>query len=141
MSAPFRLIESAPFVPTVLDGMPFAAEFRYWVGGSGERYLTRGFPLAMAAEFPGAPVILAAVHTDGRREATWIGIAAGRRFEQALAAAEAAGATEAHVHLLTRGAVARVGVLRDLRAAVAPGQHPDGSAGLADVRRIPARAA
>ncbi|TCT11794.1 hypothetical protein EDC22_103106 [Tepidamorphus gemmatus] len=137
MSAPFRILDSDPFVPSVLDGMPFAAEFRYWTGGSGERYLTRAFPLELAAEFPGAPVVLAAVDEEGRREALWIGIAAGRQFDAALAAARSAGATEAHVHLLARGAVARVEVLRDLRAAA----HPRASARRPDGARVVARAA
>lgn len=137
MSAPFRILDSDPFVPSVLDGMPFAAEFRYWTGASGERYLTRAFPLDLAAEFPGAPVVLAAVDDEGRREALWIGIAAGRHFEDALAAARSVGATEAHVHLLARGAVARVEVLRDLRGAV----RPEGSARRPDSQRLVARAA
>lgn len=117
MSAPFKTPEIGPVVPHVLDGMPFAGDFRYWAGSSGKRYLTRGFPIEMAADFAGAPVILAAVGDDGRREAVWIGISVGRRFEAGLAAAQAAGATEAHVHLLACGAEDRAAVLRDLRAA------------------------
>jgi len=116
MNAPFKIADLEPPVPDVLTGMPFAADFRYWSGSSGKRYLTRGFPIDMAADFAGAPVILAAVDEDGRREAVWIGISVGRRFEAALAAARAAGATEAHVHLLACGAVERAAVLRDLRA-------------------------
>ncbi len=118
MTAPVKIADLDPAVPTVLDGIPFASDFRQWPGASGRRYLTRGFPLDRAADFPGAPVILAAVHPDGRREAVWVGIAVGRRFEEALAAACAAGATEAHVHLVTTGAVDRVRVLRDLRGAI-----------------------
>lgn len=120
MTAPFNVVDCEPAVPSVLDGIPFASEFRHWTGESGRRYLTRAFPLDMAAEFPGAPVILAAVHPDGRREAVWIGFSVGRRFDEALAAARAAGASEAHVHLVTIGAVERVKALRDLRAAIGP---------------------
>jgi len=109
---------AGPDVPSVLNGISFATDFRHWFGASGRKYLTRGFPLDMAADFPGAPVVLAAVDADGRREAVWIGLTVGRRFEEALAAARAAGATEAHVHLVATGAVERVKVLRDLRAAV-----------------------
>jgi hypothetical protein len=110
-------LAAGPDAPSVLDGIPFASDFRHWFGASGRKYLTRGFPLDRAADFPGAPVILAAVDEDGRREAVWIGISVGRRFEEAFAAARAAGATEAHVHLVAAGAVARVHVLRDLRGA------------------------
>ncbi len=118
MTAPVKIADLGPAVPHVLDGYPFAADFRYWTGESGKRYLTRGFPIDMAAEFPGAPIILAAVDEDGHREAVWIGLAVGRRFEAGLAAAQAAGATEAHVHLLAVGAEARTDVLRDLRGAL-----------------------
>jgi len=118
MTAPVKITDFDPAVPAVLDGIPFASDFRHWVGASGRKYLTRGFPIDMAADFPGAPVILAAVDSNGRREAVWIGISVGRRFEEALAAARASGATEAHVHLVAAGAVARVRVLRDLRAAM-----------------------
>ncbi|MEJ8569853.1 hypothetical protein [Microbaculum marinum] len=118
MNASVKIAESGPVVPHVLDGIPFAADFRYWTGGSGKSYLTRGFPIDMASDFAGAPVILAAVDEDGRREAVWIGLAVGRRFEAGLAAAKAAGATEAHVHLLAVGAEARTAVLRDLRRAL-----------------------
>jgi len=118
MSAPVKIADFGPVVPHVLDGYPFAADFRYWTGESGKRYLTRGFPIETASEFPGAPIILAAVDEDGHREAVWIGIAVGRRFEAGLAAAQAAGATEAHVHLLAVGAEARTDVLRDLRAGL-----------------------
>lgn len=117
MTAPVKFADLSSAVPHVLDGYPFAADFRYWKGASGKRYLTRGFPIDMAVEFPGAPVILAAVDDDGRREAVWIGLSVGRRFEEALAAAKAVGASEAHVHLVTTGAQARVAVLRDLREA------------------------
>jgi hypothetical protein len=122
MTAPAEIADLSPAVPRVLDGFSFAADFRYWKGASGKTYLTRGFPIDMAAEFPGAPVILAAVDSEGRREAVWIGIAVGKRYEAALAAARSAGATEAHVHLLAEGALARVRVLRDLRAAAQSGR-------------------
>jgi hypothetical protein len=118
MNAHVNIADLPPIVPQVLDGYPFAADFRYWIGASGRKYLTRGFPLDMAADFPGAPVVLAAVGPDGQREAVWIGIAVGARFEAALETARAAGATEAHIHLLATGALERVKVLRDLRAAV-----------------------
>ncbi len=117
-------------VPSVLEGISFATDFRHWFGASGRKYLTRAFCLDAAREFPGAPVILACVDDDGRREAVWIGIAVGRRFEAALETARAIGATEAHVHLVANGALARVRVLRDLRNAMrrvpcAP-EYPDG---------------
>lgn len=123
MISPLETIDLSSAVPHVPDELPFAVDFRYWAGSSGKRYLTRGFPLEMAAEFAGAPVILAAVGEDGRREAVWIGISVGRRFEAGLAAARAVGATEAYVHLLAQGAVDRVAVLRDLRAAAARARH------------------
>jgi len=73
---------------------------------------------------------LACVDEDGRREAVWIGISVGRRFEEALEAARAVGATEAHIHLVADGALARVKVLRDLRDAMRPvpcaREYPDG---------------
>jgi len=117
-------------VPSVLEGFSFATDFRHWVGASGRKYLTRAFSLDTAREFPGAPVILACVDEDGRREAVWIGISVGRRFEEALEAARAVGATEAHIHLVADGALARVKVLRDLRDAMRPvpcaREYPDG---------------
>ncbi len=123
MSAPadiseFGSLTASTDVPSVLQGISFATEFRHWFGASGRKYLTRAFSLDAAAEFPGAPVILACVDEDGRREAVWIGIAVGRRFEEALETARAIGATEAHVHLVANGALARVKVLRDLRDAM-----------------------
>lgn len=130
MTVLVKIADFSPAVPQVLDGYPFAADFRYWKGASGRKYLTRGFPIDMAAEFPGAPVILAVAHPDGRREAVWIGVSVGRRFEDALATAKAAGATEAHVHLLTTGAQARVAALRDLReAAEGARRRPGAEAG------------
>jgi hypothetical protein len=120
MNALFKTPDLNPDVPDILSGMSFASDFRHWIGASGRRYLTRAFPLDRASDFPGAPVVLAAVDANGRREAVWIGISVGRRFEEALEAARAAGATEAHVHLVATGALARVRVLRDLRAAMRP---------------------
>lgn len=104
-------------LPLALTGTPFAGQFRYWTGASGQRYLHRIFPLDRAPDFRDCAIVLASVAPDGTREAVWVGTT-GRQASQAIAAARAAGASEAHVHLLADSGEAARAVADDVRAAV-----------------------
>lgn len=106
------------------DGMPVAlvatgldTSFRYWRGEAGARFVFSVAPISVVRPAVNAVVVLAAVSAGGSREAVWIGRADDPEFALARAAAIAAGATEAHVHVTQTPAGAHR-IVRDLKAAV-----------------------
>lgn len=104
--------------PSSLAGTALEAQFRYWSGASGRRYLTRVMDLDQAGDFGGAPLVLAAIDESGGREAVWVGLAGEAGFDAAIHAARAVGACEAHVHLLAESSDDRRSVAGDIQAAV-----------------------
>lgn len=106
------------------DGTPIAllatgldSSFRYWRGESGTRFVFSVTPVDRVRVGEPAVIVLACVSDDGTREAVWIGRADDPDFRLARAAAIAAGASEAHVHVAgsTLGAKR---IARDLKRAV-----------------------
>lgn len=104
-------------LPLALAGTPLADQFRYWTGASGRRYLHKILPIAMAPDFRHCSLVLATVRPDGAREAVWVGTTVSGT-DRAIAAARMAGATEAHVHLLTETADEARHVAEDIRLAL-----------------------
>ena len=106
------------------DGMPVALlatgldrAFRYWRGASGVRFVFSVCDIHGVRTGEPAVVVLASAGSDGSREAVWIGRADHPEFRLARAAAVAAGACEAHVHVAGTPAGARR-IVTDLKQAV-----------------------
>ncbi len=106
------------------DGTPVAllatgldSAFRYWRGASGVRFVFSVCDIHGVRTGEPAVVVLASVGADGSREAVWIGRADHAEFRLARAAAMAAGASEAHVHITGTPAGARR-IIADLKQAV-----------------------
>ncbi len=94
------------------DAPAAASRFRRWVGISGRSYLVSVYPIAQCPDYVDA--VLIAVDAGGA--CVWIGEAGqgGADLLAMLAAAERAGASEVHVHLLAGDPAARAAAIRDL---------------------------
>jgi hypothetical protein len=122
-SGPGKGISTPLSVPDAVASVAMA-RFRRWRGSSGRSYLVSVYPLAECPDY--ADAILLTVDAQGAP--VWVGETrgGGSTLRVVLATAEAAGASEAHLHLLAFSAADRFSVLQDLRAAL----------GLASDRRV-----
>jgi len=113
-SGPGRVV-STPL--SVLDAVASVtmARFRRWRGSSGRSYLVSVYPLAECPDY--ADAILLTVDARGAPVSMGETCGGGTTLRALLDTAAAAGASEAHLHLLALGAADRFSVLQDLRAA------------------------
>jgi hypothetical protein len=102
-----------PLVALGRDAPQAASRFRRWVGISGRSYLVSVYPIGQCPDYVDAVVIAV---EGGSGACVWIGETGqgGEDLTETLRAAEEAGASEAHVHLLAGGAAERAAVVKDL---------------------------